>query len=337
MTVRNRAAFTLIELLVVIAIIAILIGLLIPAVQKVRAAAARVQCENNLKQLGLAYHSYADDNDSSFPPCFISDQTKSAGWGIYLMPYLDQVPLFKQYNFTVPFYYTNTTFGIDNQSVVNAKVPSMLCPASLIRGPYSYTFTEPPFPSITWQAAPSDYTPYGGSPAFPAFFVPAAGAVDWRVYNMYVDQTVLASDDPRLLGATTYDTNTSIHSITDGTSNTVLLAETAGKNELFITGNMDTNMPVDGTVTGQGGWGDATSGGSIFLGCNSDGSFGPLPTSPRPCAVNCSNQYGLYSFHPGGANVLMCDGSVQFKTSTSTPKLIAELITAHGGEASGDQ
>jgi prepilin-type N-terminal cleavage/methylation domain-containing protein/prepilin-type processing-associated H-X9-DG protein len=338
MTVRKRAAFTLIELLVVIGIIAILIGLLLPAVQKVRAAAARAQCENNMKQLGLAYHQWADDNGNAFPPAFISDPTKSAGWGIFLMPYLDQLPLFKQYNFTAPFFYSNPSFMIDNQSVIIGTVPPMLCPASPVRGPYSYTFTEPPFPSITWQAAPSDYTPYGGSPAFgPPINSLAVGAVDLTLYQMAVDPTVLTSDDPRLVGATTFDSPTPITSITDGTSNTVLLAEMAGKNELFQTGNVDTGMQVDGRVTGQGGWGDATSGGSVFIGCNSDGSFGPFPITPRPCAVNCSNQYGLYSFHTGGANVLMSDGSVQFKTSASTPKVIAEILTAHGAEAASDQ
>src|ERR1700740_706130 len=111
---KKRTAFTLIELLVVIAIIAILIGLLLPAVQKVREAAARMQCQNNLKQIGIAFHSY-ESATGYFPPAVsvVATPPISNSWGVYLLPHVEQDNLHKQYNLT------GTIGSAANQTVVS--------------------------------------------------------------------------------------------------------------------------------------------------------------------------------------------------------------------------
>jgi prepilin-type N-terminal cleavage/methylation domain-containing protein len=310
---RSRPGFTLIELLVVIAIIAILIGLLLPAVQKVRDAAARVQCQNNLKQLGLAYHNYAGVNKGSFAPAMITDQTKTVGWGIFLLPYIEQDNLYKQYNFGAPFFYSNPAFGINNQAVANTPIKLYLCPAAPSRtGPYSYTFTFPGFPSFSWQAYAADYTPLAGVS---------------QSLATYLGLTLPAAS---LQGALQRDIGTPILGLTDGTSNTILLAEIAGKNELYQAGR-DTGTQLSGFFGGEGGWADATSAGSSLYGSSGDGTV-----SPGSCGINCSNDYGLYAFHTGGANVLLGDGPVRFLSASIDIRALCALVTRSGGDLATD-
>jgi prepilin-type N-terminal cleavage/methylation domain-containing protein/prepilin-type processing-associated H-X9-DG protein len=300
----RRAGFTLIELLVVIAIIAILIGLLVPAVQKVREAAARATCQNNLKQLGLAYHGYADQNKGSLPPSAYNGQTSTpyaAGWGLFLLPHIEQQPLFSRYTFNAPFFYVNAAAGIDNQAVANTSLSLMECPSAPPRPPYTFTFF-----GVSWQAAPSDYS--------------LLASVNQQLL------TALGLSAASNKGALQVARKTSLTSITDGTSNTFLLVEIAGRSNLWQNG-ADAGTTVSFSFTGLGGWADASSGQSIFYGSSADGL-----TRVGTAGINASNQYGLYAFHAGGANALWCDGSVRFLGAGTDIAVLAALVTKAGGE-----
>ena len=300
----RRRAFTLIELLVVIAIVAILIGLLLPAVQKVREAAARMKCSNNLKQISLACHNFHDANQR-LPYASLDRQpnettsTYVTGF-ILILPYLEQDAVAKRWDAKQP---RNSTADADGDGYTNAmlqqmKIPTYTCPSmgdpsgalggTENRAPCSYLFN-----AGTVDCQMYAYWSFYGLPAPPVF-----------------DGAVIPLNSPATTPNSPNQANPNLLGITDGTSNTFLVGETDFKPR----GVPSTEM---GGIWSYG-----------YMGYSFGSTYWPFNRHDNTTTV-----YGAFrSEHTGGGNFALADGSVRFVRDSISADTYRAVSTRAGGE-----
>jgi prepilin-type N-terminal cleavage/methylation domain-containing protein/prepilin-type processing-associated H-X9-DG protein len=317
---RNRsAAFTLIELLVVIAIIAVLIGLLLPAVQKVRAAAARTQCANNLKQIGLACHNYHDANQA-FPPT----QLNSVGfWVVQLSPYLEQDPFYQQWQATLTTSDASQAQLKGGPNSLQATViKSLVCPADAL-----------PTPPVVQILAPGVFGHPDGVYSSLTSYGPNTGT---RGFASTIDSPKI--DDGVFLVLTTQPVR--IGDITDGTSSTLLFGEGYHRDPLWKTFSDQCMFPasynLDDMSQFTGWWWNNTVARNASAEINWQLTpalvAGPFTQFSPPCFDILFRRLGAYgSGHGGGANVVLVDGSVHFLPDT-TPLSTLQALSTRAGE-----
>lgn len=319
MTFQNakilRRAFTLVELLVVIAIIAMLIALLLPAVQSARGAAYRVACSNNMRQMGLAVHNYHDAK-SLIPPLYNGKEAEeenglllgmqSHSWHVAILPFMEEQATFEQVNFG---YYATDAI---NQRALATVIPSYLCPATSRAG----------------HGTPSEAQVIG---VWKKYGEKAPGVIaavtDYNAAEGYRDERLCVAGpwgEPIHDGADRRIRKLNFKHVTDGLSKTMLTFERAGLPDRYFgsQSTIEMHIPPQHMSWGNVGmW--AISGEEL------QNHLQPESNTPL---INRNNQKGMYSFHPGGVFVSFVDNAVKFMPADTDNVVLIRLVSRNGGE-----
>ena len=315
----RRTAFTLVELLVVVAIIGVLIGLLLPAVQAARESARRMSCQNNLKQLGLGMHNFSTARKERFPPGRIQISGNSTtSWSGFFLDFMEQSEISATMDDVADpnvaldsrFYLKEDFKDVVNRNAVTTKISAYLCP-SVSRQHASRSNGRITQSGDFENMACIDYSGNAGvNPNEPQFRMP-----DGSQYG-YENGVLLTYSSTGFSEPTSIDGGVQFRQITDGLSKTLLVFEASG-------------IGLDGTSP-RGVWASGLNSNNV----GHDNSTPAMinPDDPEDVWLDGPN-IPMFSDHPGGVNVLLCDGSVHFLSQTAEKAVVCGLASRNVGEA----